>query len=151
MQAPSLQPNGYYWNPPDAEWLEYHYVHLDKTGREIAAEVGCTRPTVIAWLRKVGIPVRPATYRPDRGTSPDWARNKGREVLLASGVPYACVHCKGARGGTGRLDCHHRDEDPFNNDLENLVWLCRSCHEELHKTYLSEGGDANDAVVAVSG
>jgi 5-methylcytosine-specific restriction endonuclease McrA len=31
-----------------------------------------------------------------------------------------------------RFDIHHIDINPNNNDLENLVVLCRKCHLELH-------------------
>lgn len=30
------------------------------------------------------------------------------------------------------LDVHHRDEDKSNNEPENLMTLCASCHRELH-------------------
>ncbi|MGI6078839.1 MAG: HNH endonuclease [Fastidiosipilaceae bacterium] len=32
------------------------------------------------------------------------------------------------------LVVHHIDEDIQNNDPENLVTLCMSCHTGLHKT-----------------
>lgn len=31
------------------------------------------------------------------------------------------------------LCVHHRDNDPSNNRISNLVVLCRSCHSKLHK------------------
>jgi len=27
---------------------------------------------------------------------------------------------------------HHKDRDPYNDKLENLVVLCPSCHRTLH-------------------
>src|SRR5699024_4839351 len=35
-----------------------------------------------------------------------------------------CEKCR----STKNLDVHHMDENPFNNSLENLQVLCRSCH-----------------------
>lgn len=40
-----------------------------------------------------------------------------------------CQKC----GSTDNLDVHHIDENPFNNDLENLTLLCRSCHMKEHR------------------
>lgn len=130
MKAPKLQSNRYYWDPPDKEWLEYHYVYLDKTGREIAAEVGATRPTVISWVRSAGIPIRPGHVRLGRGYSSRQARDRSMFKLWSSGVPRNCVKCGKSDCW---LDCHHKDGDPFNEDLNNLEFLCRSCHETLHK------------------
>jgi len=31
------------------------------------------------------------------------------------------------------LDVHHKDENPINNSLENLIVLCAHCHRKLHK------------------
>lgn len=40
-----------------------------------------------------------------------------------------CEKC----GKTGKLDIHHIDENPNNNNLENLMCLCRSCHMKIHR------------------
>ena len=42
------------------------------------------------------------------------------------------------------LDVHHRDEDKLNNDPDNLMTLCASCHRELHG-WLHETGDTSKA------
>lgn len=42
------------------------------------------------------------------------------------------------------LDVHHRDEDKTNNDPENLMTLCASCHRELHG-WIHETGDTGQA------
>lgn len=141
--APRRRPDRYYWSPPSRKWLEYHYVFLDKSGREIAAEVGATRPTVVKWLRDAGIPIR-SSRRLGRGYSSRQARARARNKLHASGVPEVCTRC-------GRsdcwLDCHHKDGDPFNEGLNNLELLCRSCHTVLHR----RGGDSGNAVISFSG
>lgn len=41
-----------------------------------------------------------------------------------------CVVC----GSRRQLVCHHIDENPRNNDLKNLVTLCRKDHSVLHKS-----------------
>ncbi|MCK5641581.1 MAG: hypothetical protein KAJ19_12335 [Gammaproteobacteria bacterium] len=35
-------------------------------------------------------------------------------------------------GETNFLHLHHQDRDRCNNNPENLVWLCESCHEAQH-------------------
>lgn len=40
---------------------------------------------------------------------------------------YICQIC-----GREGLDAHHIDLDETNNDPENLICLCRSCHERVH-------------------
>jgi len=32
-----------------------------------------------------------------------------------------------------KLTVHHIDNDPSNNELSNLVTLCRKCHDKIHK------------------
>lgn len=49
-----------------------------------------------------------------------WARQiKGRG---------ACENC----GSNTNVDVHHKDGNVQNNDIQNLMWLCRSCHKHLH-------------------
>lgn len=32
----------------------------------------------------------------------------------------------------GALELHHIDHNPFNNSLDNLVWLCKKSHARRH-------------------
>jgi hypothetical protein len=48
------------------------------------------------------------------------------EIFLHKNV---CEKC----GKDGRLDIHHIDENPNNNNLDNLMCLCRSCHTKIHR------------------
>lgn len=41
---------------------------------------------------------------------------------------YACRKC----GSTNRIGIHHIDWNDTNNEFENLVVLCDSCHQKLH-------------------
>ena len=45
----------------------------------------------------------------------------------------ACETCGTAWSGPRSLHVHHRDRDPFNNAVENLVTLCVSCHWAIHR------------------
>lgn len=47
----------------DREWLHREYVQNGRSGEDIATELGCSRPTVLSWLRRHGLPVRTAQPR----------------------------------------------------------------------------------------
>lgn len=43
------------------------------------------------------------------------------------------------------LDVHHRDSDKSNNDPDNLMTLCATCHREMEGFIHQFGGDAHKA------
>lgn len=47
---------------------------------------------------------------------------------------WNCQIC-GNHGGL--LNCHHIDQNPLNNSLNNLITLCPTCHAKIH----GRGGD----------
>lgn len=57
----------------------------------------------------------------DRSTSHKRARNLK--------PPGSCERCGSPRG----LHVHHKDNNPFNNELSNLERLCPSCHLKHHR------------------
>lgn len=59
------------------------------------------------------------------GESVAWSR----EIARRKTPPSPCADC----GKEGPTEVHHIDKDPFNNDPENLIRLCRSCHAKRHK------------------
>lgn len=42
---------------------------------------------------------------------------------------HTCWCC----GSDAPLEVHHRDGDPLNNHLLNLVAVCHSCHRAIHR------------------
>lgn len=46
-----------------------------------------------------------------------------RKLMLAKGKPK-CLYC----GSTENIDVHHIDGNRRNNDIGNLVFLCKKCH-----------------------
>jgi hypothetical protein len=34
-----------------------------------------------------------------------------------------------------RIDRHHKDFNPFNNKYNNIQFLCKKCHQNLHKNW----------------
>lgn len=107
-----------------------------KPASVIAREVKADTTTVIRWLKVSSVSYR--TYLEAKrlqgegirqGTSERATRAQAEKLLLRAGVPKRCARC-----GTeeGWIEIHHLDEDYTNNVLENLQWLCRSCHMSVH-------------------
>jgi 5-methylcytosine-specific restriction endonuclease McrA len=55
-----------------------------------------------------------------------------RKILLASGTEQKCRLCGGVDGS---IDVHHLDGNHKNNNPENLVFLCRKCHNTKAHIY----------------
>ena len=61
------------------------------------------------------------------GNSRSNTRKVAREIYMKRyGLP-TCQHC-----GSIPADVHHLDENVKNNELDNLLPLCRSCHVKYH-------------------
>lgn len=59
-------------------------------------------------------------------------RSRGRATQFLRNVRLRiCEECGATPQGT-RIDCHHIDVNPLNNSIENLKWLCSSCHKKTH-------------------
>jgi len=54
-------------------------------------------------------------------------RSQAREKAPIIFKPI-CVNCK----SSNTLLVHHLDKNPINNDIENLIYLCSSCHKMIH-------------------
>jgi 5-methylcytosine-specific restriction endonuclease McrA len=62
----------------------------------------------------------------------EWNEDLKRKVRRRDG--YTCQRCGvHQRELKRKLDVHHKDENKFNCDLDNLVSLCGSCHTKVHK------------------
>jgi 5-methylcytosine-specific restriction endonuclease McrA len=60
-----------------------------------------------------------------------------RKIYIRAGKELKCKLC----GSISDIEIHHKDGDHFNNDLENLVALCRTCHHtKAHLTLRDEKG-----------
>ncbi len=62
---------------------------------------------------------------------------KINELILHKEVCELC-------GGDKNLDIHHIDGNWQNNNLDNLMCLCRSCHTKYEKNKFKKEGDANE-------
>jgi len=63
-----------------------------------------------------------------RGYTRTWQRVR---QLKMSETP-TCEHCSGRGIIRVAVLVHHIDQNPHNNDMANLMSLCRQCHDEVH-------------------
>ncbi len=57
------------------------------------------------------------------------AHSSARKINEYFNKQTICQQC----GSTNCLDVHHKDYDYTNNEPDNLILLCRSCHTKLHR------------------
>lgn len=75
--------------------------------------------------------------------SPHWKGDKAkpqskrlrtyRQTKALFKKPQACAKCGEVKTGRDQMRKQHIDEDKFNDDPANVLWLCISCHENLEK------------------
>lgn len=58
-----------------------------------------------------------------------YARIKSARKLRRTGIKWICSNC---HDSLKKPNVHHVDLNPFNDDLKNLMLLCRDCHSDLH-------------------
>lgn len=134
----------------DRETLEQLYLDQKMSTYDIAAEVGCVPSAVHNWLQQHDIETRQVGSQPGQlhhrwkgGKEPYYGSNwmeQRRKALKRD--DRRCVEC-GLTEDEHRqqyeigLDVHHRTpirtfDDPANaNTLDNLVTLCRACHNRI--------------------
>lgn len=107
------------------------------TGRKLSKE---TKDQISESLRnspKVARGVDCHLYKDGKGGTPylsTWSRTK-LQIMERDG--YSCQG-KDCRKKQPVLNVHHIDENPQNDNPENLITLCSSCHRRAHKNSLTE-------------
>lgn len=141
-------------DPPDEltrkTTLRELYVEEGSSTYSIAEELDCAPSAVHGWLQRHGIETRSVGSQPGElhhrwkgGFDPYYGRNwHGQRRNALRRDNYKCKHC-GITENAHReqykagLDVHHitpfrRFDKPVNaNQLDNLVTLCRRCHNRL--------------------
>lgn len=144
------------------DWLYYQNITLNKTFVQIAAEFGYNTSTLKKWARKLNIPKKGTGYF-NEGRKP-WnkgltelddprvkiqaealrtyhcdGRHDGETLILKSDtVNYqkylkdSCEIC----GAVHDLEVHHKDKNRDNNEQDNLLTVCESCHQRIHNMSL---------------
>jgi transposase len=136
----------------NAEWLRQEYVKKNKTGYQIADEVGCSFGRVYASIREHGIETRDIGNWPSlsgsehpnwngglEGYGPGWTDTKRRDVRQRDDHTCQDPRCSVTQDEHldqygEKLHVHHLrkaldvDDAEQRNAEENLITLCRDCH-----------------------
>lgn len=59
------------------------------------------------------------------------------------------INCCELCGDKGYLEVHHKDTNRRNNDLDNLIKVCESCHELLHHGWYIRTYAINDVIESI--
>jgi len=64
--------------------------------------------------------------------SPNWRGGKSsyKNILSRDNVKKACVLC--GKDDLKILSVHHLDQNRYNNNVKNLIWMCHNCHFLVH-------------------
>ncbi len=151
MNAPVKKGNGAQarFSGVTKEWLEYQYIELDRTMREIGAEIGASQNAVKDWLDKYGLSKPKAwlglrhSQRMSGDGNPAYTNGYSwryqRNVLRGTFKPRRCIWC----GAMDDLQVHHVDHNKHNGNAENLEWLCGPCNRMEAQLYaLTRAGRA---------
>jgi len=142
----------------DEAWLREQYVKQERTSRDIADECGCSKSTVLRWLKKHGVEARSFGLKGEDnpqwngGTQPygsGWNKSKRRAVRERDGHTCQAPACSVTQDDhldrhDEKLHVHHLikarevDDPEERNAAENLVTLCRDCHQRWER--IAEAG-----------
>jgi predicted transcriptional regulator len=114
------------WEKLGAE-IEVLYFVKGMTQRDIAAELGVSQASVSLYMKRSGIPTRRGNLGERNGRYVDGSQSRTYRAIIDKDK---CKNC----GSTSRLCVHHKNDDHYDNRLENLEILCTSCHLSHHKT-----------------
>lgn len=135
------------------EQLVELYVNQKKSGRKIAIIMGISKSTILAQIKKHNLSrtnlqetirdkygrfVKPdqKLLPPDQNgiKNPCWKNGIGSYQKIAfTHYGQFCKIC----GATKKIDIHHIDKDRTNNNIKNLLPICKSCHSKIHNQILN--------------
>lgn len=73
-----------------------------------------------------------ASYEKQKQKNPMWKHGRyaiRRIIFEEIGKKYICELC----GSTQQIEIHHKDKNQYNNKIENIAILCKSCHSKQHR------------------
>lgn len=124
------------------DWLEYHYLKLNKTVTEICKEFNFKSDVIRKWLHKYNI-VKPKLEK-QLYQDYDWAKklgipNKGTGYFNVGRTPWnkGKTEFDDERVANALKTYHHKDKNHSNNNPNNLMTVCSSCHQKVHNQSLT--------------
>jgi transposase len=116
------QSNAEQWNSRKEEIL-FLYTVQDLSQEQIATYLGVSQSMIYKIMKRLKIPIHPPGRRkgPTHPLYKDGSHSKAYRKLI---VKDQCSKC----GTTAKLCIHHKNDDHYDNRLENLEILCHPCH-----------------------
>ena len=107
--------------------IEHLYFVADMSQEQIAAYFGVTQTVIYKVMVRLGIKAKPKWRAGEKNGryKHGLASRMYRSVITKD----KCRLC----GSTENLGIHHKNDDHYDNRLENLEVLCNSCHMSEHK------------------
>ena len=115
------------WNARKAE-IEFLYHKMDMSQDQIAEYFGAQQAMITRVMKRLNIP-RLSTGRRKGRTHPEYKDGKSSRLYRTVITRDKCHRC----GMTENLGIHHKNDDHYDNHLENLEVLCNSCHLSITK------------------
>ena len=115
------------WNARKAE-IEYLYFNQDMSQEQLAAYFGVCLAMIQKVMKRLSIPRLPSGRR-RRRTHYKFIDGKWNRDYRKLIVKDKCRMCS----TTKTLLIHHKNDDHYDNRLENLEILCNPCHLGLHR------------------
>lgn len=78
------------------------------------------------WFKKIKT-VKNKKKHPKKSSYKDASRKEARKIM------WKVTTCESCLCDDRKIEIHHIDHNPLNNNKENLIWLCCICHYEVHK------------------
>lgn len=139
------------------DWLRDQYLEKNKTRKEVALLSGCCEATIFKAFKRFNI-FKPWADRPNRqpgygkkGMFSEEQIESMRAVKIGSKNPgwegdnatpsggrsranrnYPDIGSCWGCGKATKIERHHLDENPCNNQIENILPLCQKCHKSFH-------------------
>lgn len=114
------------WNARKAE-IEWLYNDQGYSQSRIAAYFNVCQQAIQRVMKRLGIkPRSTANHGKRNGRFKDGSQSRGYRTVITKDK---CRKC----GATNDLGIHHKNDDHFDNRLDNLEVLCNSCHMSITK------------------
>jgi len=103
--------------------------------RSIARKRYRSSPEIKKWYSEMNTGENNPMWKGDYANETT-ARGRNKNIYLWNRENNTCERCNNTKK---RIEVHHKDGNPYNNELSNLEVLCVQCHNDEHKKRRSNG------------